>query len=102
MKNNNDDDVKFKKRKGRYLCDVDGCWGYAYAEMYRIGKGNWMYVCRKHMQRKLKNGKPIEKNIGFYVMDRIKRRNVLWKIKQQAKTKTTKKAKSKIRKTRKS
>ncbi|MBU0929493.1 MAG: hypothetical protein KJ623_00280, partial [Nanoarchaeota archaeon] len=50
-------------------CDVANCNSYAYAEMYRIHK-NWMYVCKKHYKLKLKNGKPIEKDIGFYILNK--------------------------------
>lgn len=53
--------LKFKKKKGRYCCDCDDCRNYAYAEMYRLGSGKWMYVCRKHYKLKLnKKGKSKE------------------------------------------
>jgi len=62
--------LKFKRRNSRYCCDVNNCNNYAYAEMYKTSKHAWMYVCNKHYKLKLKNGKPIEKDIGFYILDR--------------------------------
>lgn len=61
--------LKFKIKKGKYCCDVDGCNNYAYAEMYRFGKGAWMYVCNKHYKLKLNKQKmPKEKDIGFCIL----------------------------------
>lgn len=65
--------LKFKKRNNRYCCDVDSCDNYAYAEMYRTSKHAWMYMCKKHYKLKLKNWKPIEKDIGFYILDKQKK-----------------------------
>lgn len=61
---------KIKNRKRRYLCDVDNCDNYAYAEMIRVHKG-WMHVCHKHYKLKLnKKGIPKEKDVGFYILKR--------------------------------
>lgn len=60
--------MKIRKRNGRYLCDVDNCDNYAYAEMIRVHKG-WMYICHKHYKLKLnKKGTPKEKDVGFYIL----------------------------------
>jgi len=74
----------FKKKNGRYCCDVPDCRNYAYAEMYRVtgNRKGWMYVCHKHYELKLRpatkkdmkernifRGKvPIEKGLGFCII----------------------------------
>jgi len=53
------EEMKFKKKNGRYCCDVDGCRCYAYAELYRVtGKHKgWMYVCKNHYRAKLRKAR---------------------------------------------
>lgn len=81
--------VKFKKKHGRYCCDVKDCTNFAYAEMYRVGKNHgWMFVCHKHYNAKLRpvtkkdmkernifrGNVPIEKDIGFCIITKRKRK----------------------------
>ena len=81
--------VNFKRKNGRYCCDVKDCTNFAYAEMYRVGGKNhgWCFVCHKHYQSKLRpatkkdmkernifRGKvPIENDIGFCIVTKRKR-----------------------------
>ncbi len=61
--------MEFKTKNKRYCCDVNGCDNYAHAEMYRAGKGAWMYVCKKHYKLKFgKNGRIRRNDIGFYIL----------------------------------
>jgi hypothetical protein len=73
--------LKYKTKNKRYVCDVDDCSNYAYAEMIRIGsknrKGGWMYVCRKHYNLKLnKKGMPREKDVGFAILSRKEKKKI--------------------------
>jgi len=86
---NKPEQLKFKKKHGRYCCDVPDCNNFAYAEMYRVGKNHgWCFVCRTHYNAKLRpatkkdmkernifRGKvPIEKDIGFCIIAKRRQR----------------------------
>jgi len=68
------DRYKLVNHKRRYLCHVDECDNFAYAEMFRISSGDlgngWQYVCHKHYSTARKRN---EGDVIFCILEKPKK-----------------------------